>query len=242
MMSKDQKLTKDTISAADDAQLHSWTCNKCKATLFVAKGKEWRYFPKNYKCYLCGNVGRDNFSDTRKEVIERVQDDYDFLDPWEALTKTEQKELLEECEGDEERAKQTAIRRAAKALAETKAVEEEAAAAAAEGEETKAEGEETEAEETEVTADPVDAGGEEKEDAAAAATSSPEQEVVKDGVAAVAEGQGDDEDGHDAIAEDEKVEKEEKEEEKETEAETVVAPTAAAAKQSPPKEAPAISE
>jgi len=151
VISRDKMLKGDSITEAEDAELHAWTCNNCGATLYVAKGKEWRYFPKNYKCYLCGNKGRENFSDTRNEIIERVGDDYEFLDPWEALTPKEQKALLKECGGDEEKAQKRAIEMAAEkagksAPGETKAASEEAVAEAEAllgiGEEGAAEGEE----------------------------------------------------------------------------------------------------
>lgn len=133
-ISKDKMLKGDTITEADDAELHAWTCNNCGATLYVAKGKEWRYFPKNYKCYLCGNKGQENFVDTRSEIIERVGDNYEFLDPWDALTPKEQKELLKECGGDEEKAQLKAVEMAADKAeaekAELRAATEEAVAGA----------------------------------------------------------------------------------------------------------------
>ena len=97
-----------TTKEQDDA-LHAWTCNNCGATLFVARGKEFRYFRKDHKCYVCGNSGRENFTNTRDDIIERTGDDFEGTHYWESLSKKEQRTWMKEAFGDETIAKKMAI-------------------------------------------------------------------------------------------------------------------------------------
>ena len=98
-----------TRTKEEDDALHAWTCNNCGATLFVARGKEFRYFRKDYKCYVCGNTGRENFTNTRGDIIERTGDDFEGTQYWESLPKKEQRKWMKEAFGDETIAKKMAI-------------------------------------------------------------------------------------------------------------------------------------
>ena len=98
-----------TRTKEEDDALHAWTCNNCGATLFVARGKEFRYFRKDYKCYVCGNAGRENFTNTRGDIIDRTGDDFEGTQYWESLPKKEQRKWMKEAFGDETIAKKMAI-------------------------------------------------------------------------------------------------------------------------------------
>ena len=98
-----------TRTKEQDDALHAWTCNSCGATLFVARGKEFRYFRKDYKCYVCGNSGRENFTNTRDDIIERTGDDFEGTQYWESLPKKEQRKWMKEAFGDETIAMKMAI-------------------------------------------------------------------------------------------------------------------------------------
>ena len=97
-----------TTKEQDDA-LHAWTCNNCGATLFVARGKEFRYFRKDHSCYVCGNSGRENFTNTRDDIIDRTGDDFEGEQYWESLSKKEQRTWMKEAFGDDTIAKKMAI-------------------------------------------------------------------------------------------------------------------------------------
>ena len=98
-----------TRTKEEDDALHAWTCNNCGATLFVARGKEFRYFRKDHKCYVCGNTGRENFTNTRGDIIERTGDDFEGTQYWESLPKKEQRKWMKEAFGDETIAMKMAI-------------------------------------------------------------------------------------------------------------------------------------
>jgi rubrerythrin len=46
---------------------HEYECTQCGYTLFVAKGREFKFFPADYKCPQCG-AGKAYFKDNAAEV------------------------------------------------------------------------------------------------------------------------------------------------------------------------------
>lgn len=61
-------------SKEEDVNLHAYTCKKCGATIFIAKGREWRFFSPFVECTNCGAKGKENFFDRRKEIVDEVDD------------------------------------------------------------------------------------------------------------------------------------------------------------------------
>ena len=81
------------------------TCKSCGSTLFIAKGRAWFQFPKDYECYCCGAKGHDNFIERREEIREESDDDYfDYEKPLDFVTRAERKRLMKEAGGDEQKA------------------------------------------------------------------------------------------------------------------------------------------
>jgi hypothetical protein len=89
----------------EKANLEAMTCNDCGSTIFIAKGRKWFQMPKGYTCYCCGSTGEDAFSNTRKDLLEEVDDDYfEYEKPLDFVTAAERKKLMKEAGGDESKA------------------------------------------------------------------------------------------------------------------------------------------
>ena len=65
-------------SKEQEKDLHAYTCKNCGTTIFIAKGREFRFFNKFAQCLNCGVVGQKNFVDTRDEIVA-VADDENFV-------------------------------------------------------------------------------------------------------------------------------------------------------------------
>lgn len=87
----------------EKANLEALTCNNCGAIIFIAKGRKWFQVPRGYECYVCGASGNDNFTNTREDLLEEIDDDYfDYEKPLDFVTAAERKKLMKEAGGDEE--------------------------------------------------------------------------------------------------------------------------------------------
>jgi hypothetical protein len=61
--------------------------------------------PKGYTCYCCGASGEENFTNTRDELLDEIDDDYfDYEKPLDFVTAAERKRLMKEAGGDEAKA------------------------------------------------------------------------------------------------------------------------------------------
>uniref|UniRef100_A0A6U5N471 Uncharacterized protein n=1 Tax=Grammatophora oceanica TaxID=210454 RepID=A0A6U5N471_9STRA len=115
-------------SKKQDDELRAYTCKNCKATIFIARNREW-YFEgetglAGLGCFTCGTKGADNFVMDRDRIKEEVGDEDDFWEndrPMDYVQKAEYKVLLKQCGGDKE---------AALKLMEDKEAKEEALEAA----------------------------------------------------------------------------------------------------------------
>jgi len=58
---------KDEPKADSDAP-HEYECTQCGFTLFVAKGREFKFFGENFKCGTCG-AGKEFFKDNSLEGV-----------------------------------------------------------------------------------------------------------------------------------------------------------------------------
>ena len=87
----------------EKANLEALTCNNCGATIFIAKGRKWFQMPRGYECYVCGASGNENFTNTREDLLEEIDDDYfDYEKPLDFVTAAERRKLMKEAGGDEE--------------------------------------------------------------------------------------------------------------------------------------------
>jgi predicted RNA-binding Zn-ribbon protein involved in translation (DUF1610 family) len=122
-------------SKEQEKSLHAYTCQKCGTTVFIAKGREFRFFNKFVQCLNCGATGQKNFVDTRDEIVE-LADEGDFIyeSPVNYKLSTREKRKLEEAEAKEAEERKVAeeaeavSKTVAKAVAE--ALEKEAAVVA----------------------------------------------------------------------------------------------------------------
>lgn len=74
--------------------LHAWTCKECGTTMFIAMGREFRFFNRWVECYNCGAKGQENFFDRRADVVAKNDDkDYKYENPMEYLTEKERKKV-----------------------------------------------------------------------------------------------------------------------------------------------------
>ena len=88
--------------------LHAYCCKQCGTTIFPARGRDAKFFPKDIECFACGAKGRENFYDRRKDMD--IGDDVDYLTPYDYMSDAEKKiaKLKEENERMAELAKKRA--------------------------------------------------------------------------------------------------------------------------------------
>ncbi len=101
--------------------MHAYTCKKCGATIFIAKGREWRFFSPFVECSNCGAKGKENFYDRRKEIVDEVDDGtfvYESFVDYN-MSKRAQKKMMEEKKRVEEQQKKFEAEEAARVLAQT---------------------------------------------------------------------------------------------------------------------------
>ena len=115
-------------SKEQEKDLHAYTCKNCGTTIFIAKGREFRFFNKFAQCLNCGVVGQKNFVDTRDEIVA-VADDENFV--YESpvnykLSKRQRKKLeQQEAEAKAKVEKEDAANKAATAVMEKEVENEE---------------------------------------------------------------------------------------------------------------------
>lgn len=112
--------------------MHAYTCKKCGATIFIAKGREWRFFSPFVECSNCGAKGKENFYDRRKEIVDEVDDGtfiYESFVDYN-MSKRAQKKMMEEKKRVEEQQKKFEAEEAARLQVETQ--EEESVGVATE--------------------------------------------------------------------------------------------------------------
>ena len=132
------------ITSADQEEvLHAWTCRECGTTMFIAKGREIRFFNRFVECYNCGAKGKDSFYDRRSEIVENDDTDFEYENPMDYVSKAERKKM------EKEKQKQDAMKATAQDVeivtetpAEVDEVEEEPAAVEVEEEPAAVEAEE----------------------------------------------------------------------------------------------------
>ena len=94
----------------EKSNLEAMTCNNCGSTLFIAKGRKWFQFPKDYECYACGVKGIENFTNTRKEIKESFDDDdFEYQNPLDLLSSSEKRKWMKLAGGDEVKAAQLLV-------------------------------------------------------------------------------------------------------------------------------------
>ena len=69
--------------------LHAYCCKQCGTTIFPARGRDAKFFPKDIECFNCGAKGRENFYDRRKDMD--IGDDVDYLSPYDYMSDAEKK-------------------------------------------------------------------------------------------------------------------------------------------------------
>lgn len=69
--------------------LHAYCCKQCGTTIFPARGRDFKFFPKNIECFNCGAKGRENFYDRRKEMD--IGDDVEYLSKYDYMSDAEKK-------------------------------------------------------------------------------------------------------------------------------------------------------
>lgn len=85
------------ITSADQEEvLHAWTCKNCGTTMFIAKGREIRFFNRFVECYNCGAKGKDSFYDRRSEILENDDTDFTYENPMDYVSKGERKKMEKE--------------------------------------------------------------------------------------------------------------------------------------------------
>eukprot|EP00594_Rhizosolenia_setigera_P013176 CAMPEP_0178959800 /NCGR_PEP_ID=MMETSP0789-20121207/12532_1 /TAXON_ID=3005 /ORGANISM="Rhizosolenia setigera, Strain CCMP 1694" /LENGTH=301 /DNA_ID=CAMNT_0020642923 /DNA_START=91 /DNA_END=996 /DNA_ORIENTATION=- len=87
-------------SAEQEKVLHAYCCKQCGTTMFIAKGREIRFFNRFVECYNCGAKGKENFFDRREEALEHDDTDFEYENPMDYVSKAERKKLENQYGGD----------------------------------------------------------------------------------------------------------------------------------------------
>merc|ERR1711862_729910 len=80
-------------SKEQEKVLHAWTCKECGTTMFIAKGREIRFFNRFVECYNCGARGKDSFYDRRDEIAATDDTDFEYENPLDYVAKGERKQM-----------------------------------------------------------------------------------------------------------------------------------------------------
>lgn len=73
-------------SKEQEKVLNAWTCKKCGVTMFIAKGREIRFFNQFVECYNCDAKGKDSFYDRRAEIVANEETEFDYMDRNDFIT------------------------------------------------------------------------------------------------------------------------------------------------------------
>lgn len=90
-------------SKDQEKNLHAWTCKNCGTTMFIAKGREIRFFNRWVECYNCGARGKDSFYDRREEIAADDDTDFTYENPLDYVSRGERKKLEKEVKEGEGR-------------------------------------------------------------------------------------------------------------------------------------------
>lgn len=113
-------------SKEQEKDLKAYTCKKCGSTIFIAKTREF-FFEGNtgiggLGCFSCGAKGKENFVMDRDRIVEDVADMDDYFEyerPLDFVSRAERRKVMKEAGGDEDKANQILLDRAAAAAAAT---------------------------------------------------------------------------------------------------------------------------
>lgn len=87
-------------SKDQEKNLHAWTCKKCGSTMFIAKGREIRFFNPivGIECQNCGAKGKESFYDRREEIAAEDDTDFQYENPLDYISNQERKKMMKEME------------------------------------------------------------------------------------------------------------------------------------------------
>jgi hypothetical protein len=118
-------------SKDQEKDLKAFTCKNCGSTIFIAKTREFFFEGDTgiggLGCFSCGAKGRDNFIMDRDRIVEDVGDMDDYFEyerPLDFVSRAERRKLLKETKGDEEKANQILLDRAAASAPPTPEVQD----------------------------------------------------------------------------------------------------------------------
>jgi len=80
-------------SKEQESVLHAWTCKECGTTMFIAKGREIRFFNRFVECYNCGARGKESFYDRREEIAATDDTDFEYENPLDYVANGERKQM-----------------------------------------------------------------------------------------------------------------------------------------------------
>jgi len=116
-------------SKEQEKDLKAFTCKNCGSTIFIAKTREFFFEGDTgiggLGCFSCGAKGADNFIMDRDRIIEDVGDDDDYFEyeqPLDFVSRAERRKVLQEAQGDEDKANQILLDRAASTTTTTDTV------------------------------------------------------------------------------------------------------------------------
>jgi len=92
-------------SKDEEKNLHAWTCKECGSTMFIAKGREIRFFNPivGIECQDCGAKGKDSFYDRREEIAAEDDTDFEYENPLDYISNEERKKLMKKKKADEKK-------------------------------------------------------------------------------------------------------------------------------------------
>merc|ERR1719410_351302 len=87
-------------SREQEKNLHAWSCKYCGTTMFIAKGREIRFFNTlvGVECETCGAKGKESFVDRREEIAAEDDTDFQYENPMDYISKAERKKLMKQME------------------------------------------------------------------------------------------------------------------------------------------------
>lgn len=107
-------------SKEQEKDLKAFTCLNCGSTLFIAKTREFFFEGDTgiggLGCFSCGVKGKENFVMDRDRIVEDVADMDDYFEyerPLDFVSRAERRKVLKEAGGDEEKANELLLSRAA---------------------------------------------------------------------------------------------------------------------------------
>merc|ERR1711862_355258 len=92
-------------SKDQEKNLHAWTCKECGSTMFIAKGREIRFFNPlvGIECQDCDAKGKDMFYDRREEIAAEDDTDFEYENPLDYISKEERKKKMKQMEKEKKK-------------------------------------------------------------------------------------------------------------------------------------------